>query len=165
MAVQYILSTDRLQSGFRAKYNLTAAEIITGFTDNGDGTISVAKFGGATFTIDATDSFFTKAEITALFADVAPSKSPIEYEYNQSFLVDQGGGNWYLPYLTPVGGAVPDGVMPYNIITVYEDPDNPGEFVTKPVPAFYEDSTLWDEPRIYGFPDPATDQTITIFAI
>ena len=82
MAVEYILATDKLQSGFRAKYNLSVAEIITGFTDNGDGTLTANLFGGGTLTIDLTDSFFTKAEITALFAEVQPPAALQRVEFN-----------------------------------------------------------------------------------
>lgn len=68
MAVQYILSTDKLQSGFRAKYNTSVGEIITGFTDNGNGTVTATKFDGGIFTINFTTSFYTKSEISALLS-------------------------------------------------------------------------------------------------
>lgn len=158
MAVQYILSTDKLQSGFRAKYNLSVAEIPVSYVDNGDGTITVNLFGGGTKTINGTISFFTKAEIIALFADVVPSKSPVEYEYDQTFLVEDGTGtgNWYLPYLKPNGDPVPDGVRPYSIASVQGTHEYP-------IPALVENDDLWAAPRIYGFSN--TTQIITIFAL
>jgi len=158
MAVQYILSTDKLQSGFRAKYNLSVAQIITSFVDNGDGTVTANLFGGTTLTMDLTDSFFTKAEIIALLADLAAQKSPVEYEYSEADLVEDGTGtgNWYLPYLKPNGDPVPDGVRPYSIASVQGTHEYP-------IPALVENDDSWDEPRIYGFTN--TTQIITIFAL
>jgi hypothetical protein len=72
MAAEYILSTDKLQSGFRAKYNLSVAEIIISFVDNGDGTVTANLFGGGTLTMDLTTSFFTKAEVVSLINGIAP---------------------------------------------------------------------------------------------
>jgi hypothetical protein len=77
MGVELILSTDKLQSGFRAKYNSSVNQIITGFTDNDDGTATAALYGGSTLTIDFTDSFFTKAEVLALLAALVPV-NPVE---------------------------------------------------------------------------------------
>lgn len=158
MAVQYILSTDKLQSGFRAKYNESVAQIITGFTDNGDGTITAALFGGGQLIINATTSFFTKTEITSLFSDVAAAKQPVEYEYTEADLIEDGSGsgNWYLPYLMPDGSDVPDGVRPYSIAS--------GQGTHEyPIPALVENDEGWSSPRIYGFSN--VSQTITVFAL
>lgn len=81
MAVELILSTDKLQSGFRAKYNSSVNQIITGFTDNADGTVTAALFGGGTLTIDLTDSFFTKAQVTALLAALVPAPEVARVEF------------------------------------------------------------------------------------
>lgn len=158
MAVSYILSTDKLQSGFRAKYNLSVAEIITLFTDNGDGTVTATQFDSTTLPIDLTVSFFTKAEIMALLADITPSVTKYEYEYTEADLVEDGAGtgNYYLPYLTPLGAAVPDGVRPYSITSLQGTHEYP-------IPALLENDNAWTEPRIYGFNN--STQTITIFAI
>jgi len=158
MAAQYILSTDKLQSGFRAKYNLSVAEIITSFTDNGDGTITANLFGGGTLTINGTTSFYTKSEINQMFVDVVPTKSPVEYEYDESYLVEDGAGtgNYYLPYKKPDGNPIPDGVRPYSIASA----QGAHEY---PIPALVENDDAWTEPRIYGFSN--VTQTITIFAI
>jgi hypothetical protein len=158
MAIAYILSTDKLQSGFRAKYNLSVAEIITSFTDNGDGTVTAALFGGGTLTMDITSSFYTKSEINALIAGLTPSKSPVEYEYDETYLVEDGAGtgNYYLPYLKPNGDPIPDGVRPYSIAS--------GQGTHEyPIPALVENDDSWTEPRIYGFSN--VTQTITIFAL
>lgn len=158
MAVSYILSTDKLQSGFRAKYNLSVAQIITSFVDNGDGTITANLFGGTTLTMDLTDSFFTKAEIMALLADITPSVIKYEYEYTEADLVEDGAGtgNYYLPYKKPNGDPIPDGVRPYSIAS--------GQGTHEyPIPALIENDNAWTEPRIYGFNN--STQTITIFAI
>lgn len=158
MAVQTILSTDKLQSGFRAKYNLSVNEIITSFVDNGNGTVTANLFGGGTLTMTLTTSFYDKTQINALFAGVVPSKSPVEYEYDQTKLVEDGAGtgNYYLPYLTTAGGVVPDGVRPYSIASV----QGTHEYG---IPPIVEDDDLWDFPRIYGFSN--VTQTITIYAI
>lgn len=158
MAVEYILSSDKLQSGFRAKYNLSVAQIITSFTDNGDGTVTANLFGGTTLTMDLTDSFYTKTEINALFSGISPSRSPVEYEYTEADLIEDGAGsgNWYLPYLKPDGGTVPDGVRPYSIASAQGTHEYP-------IPALIENDDAWTSPRIYGFSNVA--QIITIFAI
>jgi hypothetical protein len=76
MAVELILSTDKLQSGFRAKYNASANEIITAVADNGDGTATLTKKSTGTFTLNLTTSFFTKAQVTALISALV---SPFTY--------------------------------------------------------------------------------------
>ena len=77
MAVQPILSTDKLQSGFRAKYNTTVNEIIISATDNGDGTAALNQYDATNIPLDLTTSFFTKAEITALLAALVPAVPPV----------------------------------------------------------------------------------------
>lgn len=157
MAVQLILSTDKLQSGFRSKYNLSVNEIITTAVDNGDGTVTFTKFGGGIITLDLTTSFFTITEVQALIAALGSPIQPIEIIKSETDLVADGG-NWYLEYRIGASTAVGDGIMPYSIISLQGTH-------TYPIPALLEDDTLWTYPRIYGFPDPATAQTITIFAI
>lgn len=83
MAVEYILSTDKLQSGFRAKYNFSVAEIITGFIDQGNGTVNAVQFDATTLPIDLTTSFFTKSEIIALFAGI-PTNTVTRVEFTAS---------------------------------------------------------------------------------
>lgn len=166
MSVQLIQPTDKLNSGFRAKYNETANEVITGFTDNGDGTATANQFGSGGLPLDLRGSYFTKQEVIDLLASYVPGRQPIEYEYTEADLVEEGSGdgNFYLPYKRPDGSPVPDGVMPYNIIFTYEDPDNPGEFLTNSVPvSAFTNNSQWTEGRIYGFSN--IPQTITIFAI
>lgn len=76
----------------------------------------------------------------------------------QANLIDGGGGNWYLKYLDNNGDLLPADIMPYSVKS------KQGAH-TYPIPALLEDDYSWDAPRIYGFPDPATTQVITIFAI
>lgn len=159
MAVQLIQPTDKLQSGFRAKYNETANEVITGFTDNGDGTMDAEQFDSTSLPIDFTASFFTKQQVIDLLASYVPGRQPVEYEFTEADLVlDAVAGSYYLPYKTTGGGLVPDGVRPYSISSV----QGTHEYA---IPALLENDDAWTEPRIYGFPDPATAQEITIFAI
>jgi len=67
---QNILSTDKLQSGFRAKFNANVALLITDIVDNGDGTITVTLQGGTNFQVDLGTSFYTKAEVASLIGAV-----------------------------------------------------------------------------------------------
>lgn len=67
---QTINSTDKLQSGFRAKFNANVALLITDIIDNGDGTAQVVLQGGTELTIDLTDSFYTKDEVISLITSV-----------------------------------------------------------------------------------------------
>lgn len=70
---QTILSTDKLQSGFRAKINQDIALLITDIVDNGDGTATVQLQGGTNFQIELTDSFYTKTQVQALITAVQPA--------------------------------------------------------------------------------------------
>lgn len=67
---QDILSTDKLQSGFRAKFNANVALLITDIVDNGDATATVELQGGTNFIVDFSISFYTKAEVQALITAV-----------------------------------------------------------------------------------------------
>lgn len=67
---QTILSTDKLQSGFRAKFNANVALLITDIVDNGDGTATVELQGGTNFVVDLGTSFYTKPEVQALITAV-----------------------------------------------------------------------------------------------
>jgi len=70
---QTIASTDKLQSGFRAKINADIALLITDITDNGDGTATVELQGGTNFQISLGTSFYTKLQVLALIAAVTPA--------------------------------------------------------------------------------------------
>ncbi len=70
---QNILSTDKLQSGFRAKFNQNVALLITDIVDNGDGTATVKLQGGTNFQINLGTSFYTKTQVQALVAGVTPA--------------------------------------------------------------------------------------------
>src|SRR5688572_19573229 len=67
---QNIESTDKLQSGFRAKFNANVALLITDITDNGDATATAELQGGTDFQIDLSTSFYTKAQVEALITAV-----------------------------------------------------------------------------------------------
>lgn len=68
--LQTILPTDKLQSGFRAKFNANVALLITDIIDNGDGTATVELQGGTNFVVDFSISFYTKAQVQALITAV-----------------------------------------------------------------------------------------------
>ena len=70
---QNILSTDKLQSGFRAKFNANVALLITDIVDNGNGTATVQLQGGTNFQIDLTTSFYTKTQVQNLINAVQPA--------------------------------------------------------------------------------------------
>lgn len=59
MAVESILTSDTLKSGFRKKYNNSVAEIIVSVTDLINGKLRFTKFSGETF--DVTVSGNTRA--------------------------------------------------------------------------------------------------------
>lgn len=84
MAVQPILSTDKLQSGFRAKYNSSVNEIIISATDNGDGTAALNQYDSTNIQLDLTTSFFTKSEITALLAGLVPVSPVLRVEFQKT---------------------------------------------------------------------------------
>ncbi len=67
---QTIQPTDKLQSGFRAKFNANVALLVTDITDNGDGTATVELQGGTNFQIDLGTSFYTKDEVISLITSV-----------------------------------------------------------------------------------------------
>ncbi len=67
---QEILSTDKLQSGFRAKFNANVALLITDIVDNGDATVTVELQGGTNFVVDLGTSFYDKAQVQALITAV-----------------------------------------------------------------------------------------------
>jgi hypothetical protein len=70
---QTILSTDKLQSGFRAKINADIALLITDIVDNGNATATAELQGGTVFQIDLSTSFYTKAQVQALITAVTPA--------------------------------------------------------------------------------------------
>lgn len=71
MAIQKILGTDKLRSGFRVKYNETVDEIIS---DNGsvdsNGVLSFPTFGGGSRTANLADRFYTIAQINQILSGV-----------------------------------------------------------------------------------------------
>lgn len=75
MAVKKILSTDTLETGFRAKYNETIDEIITGYSfpatppnaANGY-TLRLLKSGGGFIDINLQQFYYTKTQITQLLS-------------------------------------------------------------------------------------------------
>jgi hypothetical protein len=73
MAIQKILGSDKLESGFRSKYNETVDEIWVNIQDNGDGTITVTKSNGTTFTRTLTSSFYTKQQVLDLLTGNNPA--------------------------------------------------------------------------------------------
>jgi hypothetical protein len=76
MPLLTINGTDKLESGFRSKFNNNAQLLITGFTDNGDGTVTVTLFGGGSLPMALTGSFYTKSQVNTL---VAPATAQATY--------------------------------------------------------------------------------------
>ncbi|OOG19123.1 hypothetical protein BWD42_04015 [Sphingobacterium sp. CZ-UAM] len=71
MAIQKINSSDKIQSGFRAKYNAAVDEIWTSVADQGDGTLKITKFSGATLIVSLASSFYTKTELQNLITGIS----------------------------------------------------------------------------------------------
>jgi hypothetical protein len=63
MAIREILLSDKLESGFRVKYNETILEIIIAGYDNGNGELVLQKDSGAVIVIDLKDSFYLASEV------------------------------------------------------------------------------------------------------
>lgn len=112
MAVQLILPSDKLQSGFRAKYNSSANAIWITAEDNGDGTVTITKFDTSTIILDLTDSFFTKTEITDLLAAIASGAQKTEIEISAAEMASFSGTKSGMD-LTITAGTI--------VITNYDD--------------------------------------------
>lgn len=67
MAIQPIGGADKLNSGFRVKYNETIGSIIVSGIDTGIGTVRLYKYDGSFITVNLTASFFTQEQINLLF--------------------------------------------------------------------------------------------------
>ena len=117
MSVQLIVSTDKLQSGFRAKYNDTANEIWISAADNGSGSLVFTKFNTTAVTVPLTSSFFTKAEIIAMFATITEGILVTD--------IADGSGQY---------DATGDGIPQYPNVTIYGADDNTSS-------AFYNNGT------------------------
>lgn len=84
MAVQPILDTDTLESGFRVKYDETVGEIITGYRypaatgqqPNGY-TLRLLKFGGGFIEINLQQFYYTKQQIADLLNGIIGASEPI----------------------------------------------------------------------------------------
>lgn len=106
MAVQPILSTDTLETGFRQKYNTTVNEIITGYqllTDNlgaYTNTLRLIKFDGGFINIDLSVIYYTQAQIGALISGINSSPysgawaNPSGTGYAVNAVVDYEGDLW-----------------------------------------------------------------------
>lgn len=107
-----------------------------------------------------------KKATLAVFAAYLAGKFKAIITLDQTKIVDEGGdANWYVEFKDADGDAIPVGFRPYFIETTYGDPDAPGETRTDPIPALMQNKSTWAFPRIYGFPDPATAQTINIYIV
>lgn len=73
MAISKILPTDRLQSGFRTRYNATVDEIWVSISDKGNGSFEITKFNGQKISFNLQESFYTKAEIADLLSGNDPA--------------------------------------------------------------------------------------------
>jgi|GEM_PF-6973776 len=131
---QTILSTDKLQSGFRAKINADIALLITDIIDNGDGTATVSLQGGTNFQISLGTSFYTKPQVQALITAVTPAvwgaiTGNVE---NQTDVI----GN--LGVISPIDAIL----LSANFAVDATDPDNPfGAFAASGYASFSIPST------------------------
>lgn len=104
MAVQPILSTDTLETGFRVKYNTSVNEIITSYqllTNNlgaFTGVLRLIKFGGGFINIDLSGIYYTQAQIGALISAVNSSPYSGAWSnvapYAVNSVVDHDGNLW-----------------------------------------------------------------------
>lgn len=99
MAIQNIVSSDKLQSGFRAKYNTSIDEIWVSGVDLGNGTLRVTKHNGDTYDIDLTTSFYTKAQTEVVLDDFMQQVtamlgplSPVWLYQDSPYFSTSGGG-------------------------------------------------------------------------
>jgi hypothetical protein len=103
MAVQQILSTDTLETGFRQKYNNSVNEIITGYKLLTDSTgaytavVQLTKFGGGFINIDLSPEFYTKSQIGAIISSINSSPYSgtwVNVAYSAQAIVDHNGILW-----------------------------------------------------------------------
>ncbi|WP_293916521.1 MULTISPECIES: hypothetical protein [unclassified Sphingobacterium] len=73
MAIQKINSSDKLQTGFRSKYNATVDELWVSAVDLGNGLIEITRFNNTKFQFQLTTSFYTKQELQSIVSGVSPS--------------------------------------------------------------------------------------------
>lgn len=73
MAIQKINSSDKLQTGFRSKYNATVDELWVSAVDIGNGLIEITRFNNTKFTVQLTTSFYTKQELQNIISGVGPA--------------------------------------------------------------------------------------------
>jgi hypothetical protein len=114
---QPILSTDKLQSGFRAKINADIALLITDIVDNGDGTLTVPLQGGTDFQSDLTTSFYTKLQVQNLIAAVQAAV----WGNITGDVTDQTDVVGNLGIITPIDAIT----FSVNFAVESGDPDNP----------------------------------------
>lgn len=168
LTFQEIQPTDKLQSGFRAKFNLNVDNLIIDGSIGDDGVLTLQTQGGVdTVQVDLSDVLATQDYVNAAISALNPSTTKIEIDKTQDDIVEDGAGtgNWYIEYREGPSTPIADGVMPYLITYAYNDGAND---VLKSVPASaFEDNGSWSYPRIYAMPDPTTAATIliTIYAI
>lgn len=77
---------------------------------------------------------------------------------SQVDLVATGAGDWYLEFTDTSGAAMPASVRPYAIKVRQGTAESPV------APMVFNDDA-WSNPRIYGFPDKAAAQAITVYAM
>jgi hypothetical protein len=164
LAFQSILSTDKLQSGFRAKFNQNVLLLIKNgsISSDGSGILSLDLMNGSAIEIDLSGEMATIDYVDQAIANIAPPTTKIEIDKLQTDIVEDGAGsgNWYVEYREGASTPIPDGTLPYAITYSYNDGTND---ITRSVPpSGFENNSSWAFPRIYGFPDPTTAATIEI---
>lgn len=136
MAVKKILSTDTLETGFRAKYNETVDEIITGYEFPAavglqpDGyTLRLKKFGGGYIDINLQQFYYTKQQVTDLLNNAGGK-----------FQVDKLGSNIVDGAIDVLASSIPVGK---DLLAVYVNDQPPNSAI------FYNPTTN----SVYGFDD------------
>ena len=73
MAIQKIQPSDKLNSGFRSKYNATVDELWVSISDLGGGVIRISKFNGGSVDVPRNTSFYTKEDLRDIVSGVGPA--------------------------------------------------------------------------------------------
>jgi hypothetical protein len=93
MAIQKILATDRIESGFRTKYNQTVDEIWVNILDLGNGSIRITKVDGTSINVSLTSSFYTKSQIQNLLTGNLPATETTAGIVELATLTETNEGN------------------------------------------------------------------------
>lgn len=90
MSIRKIIPSDKLESGFRSKYNETADEIITSANIDPSGKLQLVKYNNGKIEIDLTGQFYTEVEINQMLSDITALIGGKPFDYTGANLNANG---------------------------------------------------------------------------